>query len=85
MSPYFVGKPNSLMMRTALRYLGEHFENTIMVGDQMRRLMFIPEGIKARAGDRAGIDGHDPTRRCGPFSLSPHTQVKSVAELEQDL
>ena len=28
----FVGKPNPLMMRTALRYLGEHSENAIMVG-----------------------------------------------------
>jgi len=34
-SPFFVGKPNSLMMRMALNYLGAHSENTIMVGDRM--------------------------------------------------
>lgn len=34
-APYFVGKPNPLMMRTALRYLGQHSENTTMVGDRM--------------------------------------------------
>ncbi len=34
-SPFFVGKPNSLMMRTALNYLGVHSEDTIMVGDRM--------------------------------------------------
>ncbi|GAA1007614.1 HAD-IIA family hydrolase [Nocardiopsis tropica] len=34
-SPYYVGKPNSLMMRSALRALGAHSENTLMVGDRM--------------------------------------------------
>jgi NagD protein len=33
--PYFVGKPNPLMMRQALNTLGAHSENTIMVGDRM--------------------------------------------------
>lgn len=34
-APFFVGKPNALMMRTALNYLDVHSENTIMVGDRM--------------------------------------------------
>jgi len=34
-SPLFIGKPNALMMRTALNYMGAHSENTIMVGDRM--------------------------------------------------
>ena len=34
-APFYVGKPNSLMMRTALNYLNVHSENTIMVGDRM--------------------------------------------------
>ncbi len=33
--PYFVGKPNPLMMRSALRFLDAHSEDTIMVGDRM--------------------------------------------------
>jgi NagD protein len=33
--PYFIGKPNPLMIRTALRRLGEHSENAMMVGDRM--------------------------------------------------
>ena len=33
--PYFIGKPNPLMMRSALKFLGAHSENTIMVGDRM--------------------------------------------------
>ena len=34
-SPFFVGKPNPLMMRTALNYLGVHSEDTLMIGDRM--------------------------------------------------
>ncbi|MBQ8813729.1 MAG: HAD family hydrolase [Lachnospiraceae bacterium] len=34
-SAYFVGKPNPLMMRTGLRLLGVHSEETVMVGDRM--------------------------------------------------
>ena len=34
-SPLFVGKPNPLMMRTALNYLGVHSEDTVMIGDRM--------------------------------------------------
>lgn len=32
---FFVGKPNPLMMRMALKYLGVHSEDTVMVGDRM--------------------------------------------------
>ena len=34
-SPYFVGKPNPLMMRSALNRLEAHSETTVMVGDRM--------------------------------------------------
>ncbi len=34
-SPYYIGKPNPLMMRSALRALGAHSEHTIMIGDRM--------------------------------------------------
>src|SRR5919106_2582800 len=33
--PYFVGKPNPLMMRSALRAIGAHSETTVMIGDRM--------------------------------------------------
>ena len=32
---FFVGKPNPLMMRTALNYLGVHSQDTVMIGDRM--------------------------------------------------
>ncbi len=34
-SPYFVGKPNPLMLRTALRQLDVHSEESAMIGDRM--------------------------------------------------
>jgi NagD protein len=33
--PYFIGKPNPLMMRTALRTLDAHSEESVMIGDRM--------------------------------------------------
>ena len=33
--PYFVGKPNPMMLRSALNKIEAHSENTIMVGDRM--------------------------------------------------
>jgi NagD protein len=34
-TPFYVGKPNPLMMRTALNYLDVHSEDTVMIGDRM--------------------------------------------------
>jgi NagD protein len=34
-APYFIDKPNPLMMRTALRTLGAHSENSVIIGDHM--------------------------------------------------
>ncbi|HET8846326.1 MAG TPA: TIGR01457 family HAD-type hydrolase [Ktedonobacteraceae bacterium] len=33
--PYYVGKPNPLMMRTALHTLNVHSEDSVMIGDRM--------------------------------------------------
>jgi NagD protein len=33
--PYYIGKPNPLIMRTALRTLDAHSEDSVMVGDRM--------------------------------------------------
>ena len=34
-TPFYVGKPNPLMMRSALNYLDVHSEDTVMIGDRM--------------------------------------------------
>lgn len=33
--PYYIGKPNPLMMRSALRRIGAHSQTSIMIGDRM--------------------------------------------------
>ena len=33
--PYFVGKPNPMMIRSALNRIDAHSETTVMVGDRM--------------------------------------------------
>jgi NagD protein len=78
--PYFVGKPNPLMMRTALRYLNEHSENAIMVGDRME--------TDIRVGTEAGLEtvlvltGVSTREMVGKFPYRPTRIVESVAELE---
>src|SRR5699024_11064975 len=36
-SPYYIGKPNPLMMRTALNRIGAHSETSVMIGDRDRK------------------------------------------------
>lgn len=78
--PYFVGKPNPLMMRTALRYLEEHSENAIMVGDRM--------DTDIRTGTESGMEtvlvltGVTTRSMVDRFPYQPTRIVESVAELE---
>ena len=51
--PYFVGKPNPLMMRSALNTLGAHSESTTMIGDRMETDMVVRSGGRARDDPRA--------------------------------
>lgn len=46
--PYFIGKPNPLIMRTALRTIDAHSEESIMVGDRMDTDMIV--------GTESGLD-----------------------------
>jgi NagD protein len=79
-SPYFVGKPNALMMRTALRFLNEHSENAIMVGDRM--------DTDIRVGTEAGLEtvlvltGVTQREMVERFPYQPTRIVDSVADLE---
>jgi NagD protein len=78
--PYFIGKPNPLMMRTALRYLNEHSENAIMVGDRM--------DTDIRVGTEAGLEtvlvltGVSTREMVQRYPYRPTRIVESVADLE---
>ncbi|MEA2494851.1 MAG: 5-nucleotidase [Thermoleophilaceae bacterium] len=77
--PYFVGKPNPLMMRTALNTLEAHSEETAMIGDRMDTDII--------AGQEAGLEtilvltGVTTREETELFPYRPSRIVESVAEL----
>ncbi len=78
--PYFVGKPNPLMMRTALRYLDEHSENTIMVGDRMDT--DIIGGIESGMDTILVLTGVTKLGDVERFPYRPTQILNSVAEIQ---
>ena len=77
--PYFVGKPNPLMMREALRAIGAHSDSTVMIGDRMDT--DIVAGIEAGLQTilvLSGITGREEAQR---FPFLPTRIVDSVADL----
>jgi NagD protein len=79
--PYFIGKPNPLMMRTALRYLDEHSENAIMVGDRMDTDVRV--GIESGMETVLVLSGVTTREMVARFPYGPTRIVDSVADLEQ--
>jgi NagD protein len=80
-SPFFVGKPNPLMMRSALRYLGVHSENTVMVGDRMDT--DIVAGIMSGLETILVLTGSTSREDIRNFPYQPMTVVDSVADIIQ--
>jgi NagD protein len=78
--PYFIGKPNPLMMRTALRYLDEHSENTVMVGDRMDT--DIIAGIESGMETILVLTGVTKREDVDRFPYRPTHVVPSVEEIE---
>jgi NagD protein len=78
-SPYFIGKPNPLMMRSALNRLEAHSETTVMVGDRMDT--DIISGLEA--GLRTVLVTTGSTRRedIERFPYRPTRVVDSIADL----
>ena len=77
--PYFVGKPNPLMMRNALNKAGGHSESTAMIGDRMDT--DIVAGMEAGLETilvLTGLTGRDQVDR---FPFQPHRVVDSIADL----
>jgi len=81
--PYFVGKPNAVMIREGLNMLGAHSKTTVMIGDRM--------DTDIRAGTEAGIEtilvlsGVAQREDIVRFSYQPSRVVDSVAELIDEL
>jgi NagD protein len=79
-SPFFVGKPNPLMMRMALNYLDAHSENTVMVGDRMDT--DIIAGVETGLETVLVLTGVTRRQQVARFPYRPTRIVASVAEIE---
>nr|WP_279589764.1 HAD-IIA family hydrolase [Cellulomonas uda] len=77
--PYFVGKPNPIMMRTALNRLGAHSETTAMVGDRMDT--DVVAGIEAGLRTYLVLTGSTRREEVERFPFRPSEIVESVADL----
>ncbi|CAM5784612.1 HAD-IIA family hydrolase [Cellulomonas persica] len=77
--PYFVGKPNPIMMRTALNRIGAHSETTAMVGDRMDT--DVVAGIEAGLRTFLVLTGSTRPADVERFPFRPSEIVDSVADL----
>jgi len=81
--PYFVGKPNPLMMRSALNALQAHSETTAMIGDRMDT--DIVAGLEAGMETILVLSGVTTRAEVEGFPYRPSQIVDSVADLIDDL
>lgn len=77
---YFVGKPNPLMMRTALHQLQEHSENAVMVGDRMDTDVIA--GIESGMETILVLTGVTRREDVDRFPYRPTRIVESVGAIE---
>lgn len=81
--PYFIGKPNPLMMRAALNRLGSHSESTVMVGDRMDT--DILAGLEAGMRTVLVLSGITRESEIDRFPFRPTRVVSSVADLVDEV
>ena len=81
-APFFVGKPNPLMIRSALRYLGVHSEDTVMIGDRMDTN--IVAGVMSGLDTILVLSGVSTREDVNLYHYRPTLILNSVAELELD-
>lgn len=77
---YFVGKPNPLMMRSALRFMGAHSESTVMAGDRMDT--DIIAGIESGLETILVLTGVTREEDVARFPYRPTRIVPSVADIK---
>ena len=79
-APYFVGKPNPLMMRAALRTIDAHSEEAMMIGDRMDT--DIIAGTEAGMETTLVLTGVTRREQVERFPYQPTHIIGSVAEIE---
>jgi NagD protein len=77
--PYFVGKPNPLMMRSALNAIDAHSETAVMIGDRMDT--DVVSGLEAGMETVLVLTGSTTRDEAERFPYRPSRIVDSVADL----
>jgi NagD protein len=81
--PYFVGKPNPVMIRSGLNRIGAHSESTAMVGDRMDT--DVVAGLEAGLTTYLVLTGSTDRDELTEFAYRPDDVVESVAELVESI
>ncbi len=76
--PYFVGKPNPMMFRSALNRIEAHSENTVMVGDRMDT--DVVAGIEAGLDTILVLTGSTSVEDIERYPFRPSRVLPSIAE-----
>ena len=76
---YYIGKPNPLMMRTGLRMLGVHSEETAMIGDRMDT--DIVAGVETGIDTVLVLSGVTDENTMKKFAYGPQLVVDGIGDL----
>jgi NagD protein len=76
--PYFVGKPNPMMFRSAMNRIHAHSESTIMVGDRMDTDVIA--GIEAGLDTILVLTGSTGREDVNRFPFRPGRVLESIAD-----
>jgi NagD protein len=76
--PYFVGKPNPMMLRSALNKIEAHSENTVLVGDRMDT--DVVAGIEAGLETILVLSGSTKLADVERFPWRPSRVLDSIAD-----
>lgn len=77
--PYFVGKPNPLMMRSALNRIEAHSETTVMIGDRMDT--DVLSGLEAGLRSILVLTGSTSADQVERFPFRPTRVLDSIADV----
>jgi NagD protein len=81
--PYFVGKPNPLMMRSALNAIDAHSETTAMIGDRMDT--DVVSGLEAGMFTVLVLTGSTQRDQAEAFPYRPSLIVDGIGDLVDQL
>jgi NagD protein len=82
-APYFVGKPNPLMMRSALNAIQAHSETATMIGDRMDT--DVVSGIEAGMRTILVLTGSTTREEAERFPFRPSRIIDSIADLIDEI